>query len=256
MSPATEAITRAAIEAMSSAGSSGSPSVASDAGLHLPPPSQQQQQQRQQSITGASLLASAAVLPPLPTPAGRMSLPGGDFYLPSFHEYDRRQYDLATNPEMRRQVRLSSLATSLSGLIHTSDPDDAAALHLHADGADTPSSIPPALLATAANLDPARQAELRRQIHIQSEQKRRAQIKDGFDDLRRQLPNCHSKKLSKAVILSRTTVYLQQLKQHALTLQAEVERLAEENARLRRASGLPDDDAARKVLDAAQLFPL
>lgn len=47
-------------------------------------------------------------------------------------------------------------------------------------------------------------AEMRRQIHIQSEQKRRAQIKDGFDELRKHLPGCNNKKMSKAALLTRS----------------------------------------------------
>jgi len=76
-------------------------------------------------------------------------------------------------------------------------------------------------------------AEIRRQIHIQSEQKRRAQIKDGFEELRKHLPNCANKKISKAAILSKTIVYLQQLKASHFTLAQELERLQTENERLR-----------------------
>lgn len=47
-------------------------------------------------------------------------------------------------------------------------------------------------------------SELRRQIHIQSEQKRRAQIKDGFEDLRNELPSCLNKKMSKVALLHRS----------------------------------------------------
>ena len=48
------------------------------------------------------------------------------------------------------------------------------------------------------------QVEVRRQIHIQSEQKRRAEIKDGFEELRRQLPTTYTgRKLSKAVLLQK-----------------------------------------------------
>lgn len=48
------------------------------------------------------------------------------------------------------------------------------------------------------------QVEFRRQIHIQSEQKRRAEIKDGFEELRRQLPTTYTgRKLSKAVLLQK-----------------------------------------------------
>jgi len=76
-------------------------------------------------------------------------------------------------------------------------------------------------------------AEQRRQVHIQSEQKRRAQIKDGFEELRVQLPQCMTKKISKAQILSKTTQYIQQLKSSHFTLAQEVERLQAENERLR-----------------------
>lgn len=75
--------------------------------------------------------------------------------------------------------------------------------------------------------------ELRRQVHIQSEQKRRAQIKDGFDVLKSHLPGCVSKKLSKAALLTRTVQQLQHMKKMQSELLAEVERLAEENLNLR-----------------------
>jgi len=76
-------------------------------------------------------------------------------------------------------------------------------------------------------------AEQRRQVHIQSEQKRRAQIKDGFEDLRMHLPQSMTKKISKAQILSKTTQYIQQLKSSHFSLAQEIERLQAENERLR-----------------------
>ncbi|KAI9315021.1 hypothetical protein BX666DRAFT_1963246, partial [Dichotomocladium elegans] len=69
-------------------------------------------------------------------------------------------------------------------------------------------------------------AELRRQIHIQSEQKRRAQIKDGFEDLRNELPACLNKKMSKVALLHRTVQHIQHLKATQMTILAELERLA------------------------------
>lgn len=78
--------------------------------------------------------------------------------------------------------------------------------------------------------------ELRRQIHIQSEQKRRAQIKDGFDILKSHLPGCANKKMSKATLLTRTVQQLEHMKKMQSELLAEVERLAEENLKLK--SGL------------------
>src|SRR5581483_11412206 len=48
-------------------------------------------------------------------------------------------------------------------------------------------------------------AEFRRQIHIQSEQRRRAEIKDGFEELRRQLPiSNNGRKMSKALLLQKS----------------------------------------------------
>lgn len=58
-------------------------------------------------------------------------------------------------------------------------------------------------------------AELRRQIHIQSEQKRRAQIKDGFEELKKHLPGCHNKKMSKAAMLTRSRCCFAPLLLHA-----------------------------------------
>ncbi|GAA5812417.1 hypothetical protein MFLAVUS_005872 [Mucor flavus] len=76
-------------------------------------------------------------------------------------------------------------------------------------------------------------AEIRRQIHIQSEQKRRAQIKDGFDELRKHLPGCNNKKMSKAALLTRTVQQLQHLKGMQNELLSEVERLLQENEALK-----------------------
>ncbi|KAI9318811.1 hypothetical protein BX666DRAFT_1855286 [Dichotomocladium elegans] len=77
-------------------------------------------------------------------------------------------------------------------------------------------------------------AEVRRQIHIQSEQKRRAQIKDGFEDLRNELPACLNKKMSKVALLHRTVQHIQHLKSTQMTILAELERLVHENEQLRK----------------------
>ncbi|CEP16186.1 hypothetical protein [Parasitella parasitica] len=78
--------------------------------------------------------------------------------------------------------------------------------------------------------------ELRRQIHIQSEQKRRAQIKDGFDELRNHLPGCSHKKLSKAALLTRTVQQLEHMKKMQNELLAEIERLVKENSSLKKSA--------------------
>ncbi|KAI8973312.1 hypothetical protein BDF20DRAFT_837265 [Mycotypha africana] len=76
--------------------------------------------------------------------------------------------------------------------------------------------------------------ELRRQVHIQSEQKRRAQIKDGFEELKNHLPGCANKKLSKAALLTRTVQQLEHMRKMQSELLFEVERLMEENSNLKR----------------------
>jgi len=125
---------------------------------------------------------------------------GSEFYLPDFHEYSRQQYELSTNPALKKKHRMSTISDDL-----TMDDEN----------------------------DEHKAAEVRRQIHIQSEQKRRAQIKDGFEDLRKQLPNCVNKKVSKASILSKTVLYIQQLKNSHYALAQELERVQSENERLR-----------------------
>lgn len=97
-------------------------------------------------------------------------------------------------------------------------------------------------------------SELRRQIHIQSEQKRRAQIKDGFEDLRNELPSCLNKKMSKVALLHKSNYisvlphsksvifiilliavqHIQHLKNTQMTILAELERLVQENEQLRK----------------------
>ncbi|CAO3587044.1 unnamed protein product [Absidia cylindrospora] len=76
--------------------------------------------------------------------------------------------------------------------------------------------------------------ELRRQIHIQSEQKRRAQIKCGFEELRNELPTCLNKKMSKVALLHRTVQHIQHLKSSQITILTELERLVQENEQLKR----------------------
>lgn len=78
------------------------------------------------------------------------------------------------------------------------------------------------------------QSEMRRQIHIQSEQRRRAQIKDGFEDLRMLVPQCsNSRKTSKAVILSHAVAYIEQLRSSHDALVQEVQRLQRDNEQIR-----------------------
>ncbi|ORY07981.1 helix-loop-helix DNA-binding protein [Basidiobolus meristosporus CBS 931.73] len=76
-------------------------------------------------------------------------------------------------------------------------------------------------------------AEMRRQIHIQSEQKRRAQIKDGFEELKKHLPNCSNKKISKACILGKTIQHLESMKETQMALMTQLQMMRAENQKLR-----------------------
>ncbi|KAI8979792.1 hypothetical protein BDF20DRAFT_835760 [Mycotypha africana] len=81
---------------------------------------------------------------------------------------------------------------------------------------------------------PLTSSEIRRQIHIQSEQKRRAQIKDGFEELRNELPACLNKKMSKVALLHKTVQHIQHLKNTQMSILSELERLVHENEQLRK----------------------
>ncbi|KAI9249657.1 Myc-type, basic helix-loop-helix domain-containing protein [Sporodiniella umbellata] len=87
---------------------------------------------------------------------------------------------------------------------------------------------------TTSEDEGASNTEIRRQIHIQSEQRRRAQIKDGFDELKGHLPGCANKKMSKAALLTKTVQQLQHLKNMQQELLCEVERLSQENDSLKK----------------------
>lgn len=76
-------------------------------------------------------------------------------------------------------------------------------------------------------------SEYKRQVHIQSEQKRRAEIKEGFDTLRQHIPGCVNKKLSKATLLKRTVQHLQHLKKNQASILAELKKQVQENEMLK-----------------------
>ncbi|KAI9012000.1 hypothetical protein CLU79DRAFT_722510 [Phycomyces nitens] len=140
-------------------------------------------------------------------------------FLPEFHQYSKETYENGGSKKRRRvqkqqqqvqqqQQQQSSSSSSCDFESSSSDQED--------------------------DIDSVSAAEVRRQIHIQSEQKRRAQIKDGFDELRQHLPGCVNKKMSKAALLHRTTQHLQHLKNNQTSLLAELERLMNENEQLRK----------------------
>jgi hypothetical protein len=126
-----------------------------------------------------------------------------DTFLPEFHQYSKESYESGVCTKQRRRR------------FHRNDEDDS----------DISDEIYNGISA----------AEIRRQVHIQSEQKRRAQIKDGFDVLHQHLPGCANKKMSKAALLHRTVQHLQYLKKNQNSLLAELERVVQENEKLKSA---------------------
>ncbi|CAI2200070.1 1472_t:CDS:2, partial [Funneliformis geosporum] len=97
--------------------------------------------------------------------------------IPEFKQYNKEIYESSKSGNRRRRKSTRE------------DCDTASSLDGY-DGEDGNGSVT--------------HAEFRRQIHIQSEQRRRAEIKDGFEELRRQLPiNNNGRKMSKALLLQK-----------------------------------------------------
>ncbi|KAI8991024.1 hypothetical protein BDF20DRAFT_801718, partial [Mycotypha africana] len=130
-----------------------------------------------------------------------------DSFLPEFHQYSKETYENGGSLLKKRRRRHCN---NFGGAANGEDGEDE-------NGGNGGISA----------------AELRRQVHIQSEQKRRAQIKDGFDVLRQHLPGCANKKMSKAALLHRTVQHLQHLKKNQASILTEIERLVQENEKLK-----------------------
>ncbi|KAI7899829.1 uncharacterized protein BX663DRAFT_440411 [Cokeromyces recurvatus] len=124
-------------------------------------------------------------------------------FLPEFHQYSKETYENGISSNKKKRRRSQKRVEENDGE-RSSDEDGISA------------------------------QEVRRQIHIQSEQKRRAQIKDGFEELRQHLPGCINKKMSKAALLHRTVQHLQHLKKNQSSLLTELERMMKENEQLRK----------------------
>lgn len=62
-------------------------------------------------------------------------------------------------------------------------------------------------------------------MHIECEKKRRNQIKNGFDELKMEIPGLVHKKVSKAVLLIKAIDFVRVLKQERDVLALEVDRL-------------------------------
>ncbi|GES85198.1 helix-loop-helix DNA-binding domain-containing transcription factor [Rhizophagus clarus] len=119
--------------------------------------------------------------------------------IPEFKQYNKEIYESSKSGNRRRRKTTRE------------DCDTASSLDGY-DGEDGNGSVT--------------HAEFRRQIHIQSEQRRRAEIKDGFEELRRQLPiNNNGRKMSKALLLQKTVAHLKNMKSKETFLIEEVNRL-------------------------------
>ncbi|CAG8585294.1 14405_t:CDS:2, partial [Gigaspora margarita] len=71
-------------------------------------------------------------------------------------------------------------------------------------------------------------SEFRRQIHVQSEQKRHAEINDGFEELRRQLPTTYTgRKMSKTVLLQKAVSHIKNQSRKGSFLLDEINRLSQ-----------------------------
>ncbi|KAG0169934.1 hypothetical protein DFQ28_002777 [Apophysomyces sp. BC1034] len=177
---------------------------------------------------------TSSMVTPLPSAAGSTaervketiaranSLPV-EFFQTEFHEYSKESYEKKLNSKRNKRKRPSA--------------------QLHTDESSSEESTPNKRTRTIAEnkneesdeeQEDVSNSEIRRQIHIQSEQKRRAQIRDGFEELRSHLPGCNNKKMSKATLLTRTVQHMEHLRTMQNELLAEVERLAQENESLKK----------------------
>ncbi|CAO3655557.1 unnamed protein product [Mucor hiemalis] len=176
-------------------------------------PIQQQQQQAGSSSpeSMSSRLSPPVTTTPLLSPHATITekianvnkLP--ESFLPEFHQYSKETYENGSSNSKKRR--------------RTNSNNSKVVQHARDDQASSSSSD------LEEDVDSISAQEVRRQIHIQSEQKRRAQIKDGFEELRQHLPGCVNKKMSKAALLHRTVQHLQHLKRNQTSLLAELERM-------------------------------
>lgn len=83
--------------------------------------------------------------------------------------------------------------------------------------------------------------EKRRINHLNSEKKRRENIKDGMDALLKLVPQCTDPQMSKANILKKTREFILELHDGARSLQIEIKRVHQENDELRRYVGHQQD---------------
>lgn len=140
-----------------------------------------------------------------------------DSFLPQFFQYSKETYENGHKKKAKRMNSTSGFNNSNSNNSNKTSDEDSTDEDNQGNADDAAAAL-----------------EIRRQIHIQSEQKRRAQISDGFQELRQHLPGCVNKKMSKAALLHRTVQHLQHLKKNQSSLLTELERLVNENEQLKK----------------------
>lgn len=121
-----------------------------------------------------------------------------EFYHTEFLEYSKESYEKKTGTKRNKRKRTDQPDT------HPLNNKRKKAEIVSDDDLDEVEEAPQLDNNNSHDISNMSDAEIRRQIHIQSEQKRRAQIKDGFDELRKHLPGCNNKKMSKAALLTRS----------------------------------------------------
>jgi len=147
-----------------------------------------------QQFNAGFVMSTGAPQPPLVN-----TVTPDELDIPEFKQYNKEIYESSKSGNRRRRKNTRE------------DCDTASSLDGY-DGEDGNGSVT--------------HAEFRRQIHIQSEQRRRAEIKDGFEELRRQLPiNNNGRKMSKALLLQKTVAHLKNMKSKETFLIEEVNRL-------------------------------
>ncbi|GBB92427.1 hypothetical protein RclHR1_02000008 [Rhizophagus clarus] len=134
--------------------------------------------------------------------------------VPEFFQYSKEKYESAKSGCKRRRKSTRDEQCETSSMDGGDDIDDNVSCN-H-------------LILPCNQNSTMSQVEFRRQIHIQSEQKRRAEIKDGFEELRRQLPTTYTgRKLSKAVLLQKAVSHMKNMQRKESFLLDEINRLTQ-----------------------------
>ncbi|KAI8986398.1 hypothetical protein BDB01DRAFT_785502 [Pilobolus umbonatus] len=184
------------------------------------------------STTTASTMSSSSVEFLNEAFAKASSLP--ESFYPEFLQYSKETYEQSTGGGPNRKKQRRFLQTIDSKDVNKNIMNQQMHQELQLQHSNQNETIDISDNEDEINTDGLTSTEIRRQIHIQSEQKRRAQIKDGFEELRNELPTCLNKKMSKVALLHRTVQHIQHLKNTQMSILSELEKLVHENEQLRK----------------------